>query len=87
MLFFKILTEVALKRNIYKWFYWNLKIKWWEMSVMETSFSKDESACALTLLKTVFTTDILIDQVHKFQNRYFKEHLRKLLLFYKKYIV
>ena len=42
---------------------------------VETSFSKDESACAPTLLKTVSTTDILIDQVHKFQNSYFKERL------------
>ena len=57
------------------------------MSVVKTSFSKDESACAPTLLKTVSTTDILIDQVYKFQNSYFKEHLWKLLLFYKKHIV
>ena len=28
----------------------------------------DESACGPTLLKTVSTADILIDQVHKFQN-------------------
>ena len=45
------------------------------MSLPETSFSKDESAFASALLKTVSTTDILIDQVHKFQNSYFKEHL------------
>ena len=57
------------------------------MSLPETSFSKDESAFASALLKTVSTTDILIDQVHKFQNSYFKEHLGKLLLFYKKHIV
>ena len=57
------------------------------MSVVETSFSKDENACAPTLLKAVPTTDILINQVHKFQNSYFKEHLWKLLLFYKKHIV
>ena len=56
-------------------------------SVEETSFSNDESACAPTLLKTVSTADILIDQVHKFQNSYFKEDLWKLLLFYKKLIV
>ena len=55
------------------------------MSVVETSFSNDESDP--TLLKTVSTTDILIDQVHKFQSSYFKEHLWKLLLFYKKHIV
>ena len=42
---------------------------------METSFSKDESACAPTLLKTVSTANILIDQAHKFLNGYFKEHL------------
>ena len=47
------------------------------MSVVDTSFSKDESACAPSLLKTASTTDILIDQVHKFQNSYFKEHLWK----------
>ena len=41
------------------------------MSVVETSFSKDKSACAPTLLKTVSTKDILIDQVHKFQSSYF----------------
>ena len=57
------------------------------MSVVEASFSNDESACAPTLLKTVSTADILIDQVHKFQNSYFKEDLWKLLLFYKKLIV
>ena len=28
----------------------------------------DESACGPTLLKNVSITDILIDQVHKFQN-------------------
>ena len=57
------------------------------MSVVETSFSNDESACGPALLKTVPTTDILIDQVHKFQNNYFKEHLWKLLLLYKNHIV
>ena len=49
------------------------------MFVVETSFSKDEIACAPTLLKTVSTTDILIDQVHKFQGSYFERHLWKLL--------
>ena len=34
------------------------------MSVVDTSFSNDESACTPTLLKTV-SADILIDQVHK----------------------
>ena len=57
------------------------------MSVVKTSFSNDESAYAPTPLKTVSITDILIDQVRKFQNSYFKEHLWKLLLFYKKHIV
>ena len=41
----------------------------------EDQFSNDESAYAPTPLKTVSTTDILIDLVHKFQNSYFKEHL------------
>ena len=44
------------------------------MSVVVTSFSNDDRACHPTLLKTVPTIDILIDQVHKFQNSYFKEH-------------
>ena len=57
------------------------------MSVVMTSFSNDESACGSTLLKTVSTTDILTDQVNKFQNSYFQEHLWKPLQFYKKYIV
>ena len=56
------------------------------MSLVVISFSNDESACGPTLLKTV-STDIFIDKVHKFQNSYFKEHLWKLLLFYKKYII
>ena len=38
------------------------------MFVVTTNFSNDESACGPTLLKTVPTTEILIDQVHKFQN-------------------
>ena len=45
------------------------------MSVVVTSFKNDESARPSKLLKTVTTTDILIDQVHTFQNSYFKEHL------------
>ena len=85
--FSKILTEVALEANICKWFYWNLRKKWWKTSVVVTSFSNDESSFGPTLLKTVSTTDIFSDQVHKFQNSYFKEHLRKLLLFYQKHIV
>ena len=57
------------------------------MSVVVTSFSNDESACGPTLLKTVSGTYILIHQVLKFRNSCFKEHLWKLLLFYKKHIV
>ena len=41
----------------------------------EDQFSFDESAYAPTPLKTLSTRDILIDQGHKFQNIYFKEHL------------
>ena len=44
------------------------------MSMVVTSFSNDNRACHPTLLKAVSTIDILIDQVHKFQNSYFKEH-------------
>ena len=44
------------------------------MSVVVTSFINDDIACHSTLLKTASTIDILIDQVHKFQNSYFKEH-------------
>ena len=45
------------------------------MSVVVTSFKNDENALPPTLLKTVTTTDILIDQVHTFQKSYFKEHM------------
>ena len=41
------------------------------MSVVVTSFSNDESAHPAMLLKTESTTDILIEQVHKFRNSYF----------------
>ena len=44
------------------------------MSVALTSFSNDERACYPTLLKTVSPIEIFIDQVHKFQNSFFKEH-------------
>ena len=37
----------------------------------------DENARPPTLLKTVTTTDILIDQVQTLQNSYFKEHMWK----------
>ena len=47
------------------------------MSVVVTSFSNDDRACHPKLLKTVPAIEILIDQVHKFQNSYFKEHPRK----------
>ena len=42
-----------------------------------TSFKNDENARPPTLLKTVTTTDILIDQVHTLQNSYSKEHIWK----------
>ena len=66
--------EVALEEKICKCLYWNLRKKWWKMSVVVTSFSNDDRACHPALLKAVPTIDILIDQVHKFQNSYFKEH-------------
>ena len=44
--------------------YWNLRKKWWN----------DESARPSALLKLESTTDIFIDQVHKFQNSDFKEY-------------
>ena len=47
------------------------------MSVVVTIFSYDESARLPTLLKTESITDILVGQVDKFQNSYFKEHLWK----------
>ena len=45
------------------------------MSVVVTSFGNKLSARPPILLKPESTTDILIDQDHKFQNSYFKEHL------------
>ena len=36
---------------------------------------------------TINTTDILIEQVRKFQNSYFEDTCERLLLIYKKYIV
>ena len=62
--FSEILTEATLGRNICKWLYWNIKKKWWN----------DESTHPSTLLKLESTKDIFIDQVHKFQNSYFKEY-------------
>ena len=47
------------------------------MSVVVTGFKNDENARPPTLLKTVTTTDILIDQVQTLQNSYFKEHMWK----------
>ena len=47
------------------------------MLVAVTRFKNDENARPPTLLKIVTTTDILIDQVHTFQNIYFKEHMWK----------
>ena len=55
------------------------------MFVVVTRLSNDESARSPTLLKLVFTTDI-IDQVHKFWNSYFKNACEGLLLFYKKHV-
>ena len=43
------------------------------MSVVVTNFKND----VLDATKSVTTTDILIDQVHTFQNSYFKEHMWK----------
>ena len=62
--FSEILTEAALGRNICKCLYWNLRKKWWN----------DESAHSSKLLKLESTTDIFIDQVHKFHNSDFKEY-------------
>ena len=45
------------------------------MSVVVISFSNEESECLPNATKTVSATDILIDQVDKFYNSYFKEHL------------
>ena len=45
------------------------------MSLVVTSFSNDEKTRPSTLLKTVSTTEILIDQIHKFQNICFKDYL------------
>ena len=45
------------------------------MPVAVTRFKNDENARPPTLLKIGTTTDILIDQVHTFQNIYFKEHM------------
>ena len=71
--FSKILTEVALEQKICKFFfYWNLRRNYWKCLV--TSFRNDDRTCRPTLLKTVSTIDILIDQVHKFQNSYLKGH-------------
>ena len=58
--FTEILTEIAVGRK---------------MSVVVTSFGNKLSARPPMLLKPESTTDILIDQDHKFQNSYFKEHL------------
>ena len=52
------------------------------MSVVVTILSNNETAHPSTLLKTEFTTDILIgkvDKFQKFQNSCFKEHLRKVV--------
>ena len=54
----------ALRRNICKYLYWNLRKKWWD----------DERERHSKLLKLESTTGIFIDQVHKFQNSDFKEY-------------
>ena len=54
------------------------------MSVVVTSFCNDESAGPTALLKTESATDVLIEQIHKFQNSYFKEHLWKAATFLQK---
>ena len=64
--FSEIITDVALGMKICKCLYSNLTKKYWKMSVVVTGFSNDESARSPTLLKTVSTIDLLIDQVHKF---------------------
>ena len=51
--------------------------QWCKMSVVVTIFSYDESGRLPTQVKTESITDILVDQVDKFQNSYFKEHLWK----------
>lgn len=56
------------------------------MSVVVTGFS-NENAWSRTLLKAGSTTDILIDQDHKFQNNYFQGHLRKAATVLPKHIV
>ena len=66
--------------TICKCSYWNLRKKRWKISAMVISFSNDESACPPTPLKTVSTSDILIDQVHKFHNSCFMETLKALIL-------
>ena len=71
IIFFKILTKVAAAKTIWKCLYWNLRKKWWEISVAVTSFSNDESKRPPTLVKTESITAILIDLVPKFQNSYF----------------
>ena len=75
--FSNILTKVALEEKISKCFYWNLRKKMMEMSVVVTNFSNDDRACHPTLLKIVSTVGILNEQVHIFQNSYFKEHTWK----------
>ena len=47
------------------------------MSLVVRSFKNDENLRPPTLLKTVTTRDILIDQVYTFQNSYFKELMWK----------
>ena len=71
------ITEAAVRRKIRKWLHWNLKKKWWKISMVVATFSKDESARPPALLKTESITDILVGRVEKFQNNGFKENLWK----------
>ena len=71
--FSEILTGVALGSKIFKCLYGkngkNSKEK-----TMENGRGSNQFAHSPMLLKTV-SKNILIDQVHKFEKSYFKEHL------------
>ena len=57
------------------------------MFVIGSNFSYDELTHPPTPLKTESTTDILIKQVHKFQNSFFKERMLKAATATKSHIV
>ena len=65
--FSNVLTEVVVRRKFCKCLHCNLWKFIMETSVVVTSFINDESVPPPTLLKMESTTDILIDQVKKFQ--------------------